>query len=331
MTVSFVAASPTVFVASGASTLTVARPAGTRTGDVMLACVFSRFGQFARTSPLGASFGSFFVATVDRTHWITRADNQTLLYRVVRDDEPSTYTFEFSQSLSALYGDITDHYLVGTVVAYRGADINPPVGSDDLLTFYGSGEPIIFEEPGHDWDGSIVGYGYQFDGYAGIQSSQATPFYSPYWFTAVQDQLTIVVVSVDWSGPSVTGVGALTPDPPTNVAITLPAGFTRRTGADNAHGGLVTIADGPAFSNPAYGSPGALIGTGTWRDKTFDLYEYARYQLASPELDVPDQVVGGATFRMQANVWVMAVYAGDGCPPRLTATARTTNERVRAQ
>lgn len=336
MAVSFVAASPTAYVASGASSLTVARPAGTAPGDIMLACVFARFGHFVTTDPAGRSSGSFFAFADDGTRWVTRAGYQTLLYRVVRVGEPTSYTFPFQNTTPPeVYGNVTESYIVGAIVAYRGADIASPVGADDLLTYYGSGEPVILHQSGHPWDGSLVAYGHQFDGFAGADGSAETPFFSPYWYAAVQDQLAIIVVSIDWYGGVEDGMALAMPDPPTGVDITLPPGFTRRSGGDSPHGGLVTIADGVAFSDPAYGSPGTLVpAEGTWRGKTFDIYDAARYRLASSTLDTPDQEVDGIGFSMQALIWVMAVYAGevaveDGCPPRLAASAHTGTARVR--
>lgn len=328
----FVSASPTAFVPAGSSTLTIERPEGTKTGDIMLAFAFSRFGRFVHTSPAGASSGHFFVVSESGKIWVTRAGVQTLLYRVVRDGEPASYTFEFVNTDPTVNGAVEDSFLVGTIVAYRGADISGSVGSDIELPTFGSGEPITYNGPGAGWEGSIVADGRQFDGFAGAENSESNPIQSPAWYTIVEDQLAILVVSVDWTGPYTTGLAASMPDPPTDVAIALPAGFTRRSGADSPWGGLVTIADGPGVSDPAIGAPGTLVGHGTWRGVSFALYDTAYYRLTSPTLDTPNQVHGGITYAMQALLWVMAVYAGEvGCPPRLAAAARTASERVRVQ
>jgi calcineurin-like phosphoesterase family protein len=95
-------------------TVSVARPAGTKPGDVMVASVVvnDSFPEF--TAPPGW--------TLVRSDEIRKTVRQDIFYKVARDSDPSSFTWKITSS---------PRLLVGAIAAYGGVDTDHPVDGHD--------------------------------------------------------------------------------------------------------------------------------------------------------------------------------------------------------
>lgn len=324
MAVEFVAVSPTAYVASGASSLTIQRPAGTVEGDVMLLVTFSRLGIFAAasTDPPGRSFGNFEVIANDGTRWTTRYSQQYLLYRPVGASEPTSYTFEFTTE-GGYYGAVEDDYIVGVIVAYRGAETADPVGAFDS-----TGDPIAYGTTGYERD---PGRQFEANTFSSGGGDIESPWNASYWYTRVEGMWAVFVVMVDWKTDATVHVDDphfTWPAPPEDVDVTFPAGWTERTPA----GSWLKIADGPPATDPNF--DGATdAGAGTWRGRATQSWDIGLYTLSSPTLATADTTIAGHTFELTAVSTYFPVYAGaevvEPVPDPPVARASIRDLRVR--
>jgi uncharacterized protein YsxB (DUF464 family) len=116
MGITFIAANSSVSAASTA--VNVVRPAGTTTGDLLVAQVFVEDNtDRVTTVPSG------WTTAVNRTIG-ARAIRQYVYYKVLSSAEPSTYTWGINAS----------DEIIGMIAAYRGADSTTPIGNIGLST-----------------------------------------------------------------------------------------------------------------------------------------------------------------------------------------------------
>jgi hypothetical protein len=282
----------------------------------MLLVTFARLGQFAvdSTDPPGRSYGDFQAIANDGTRWATRGGNQWTLYRPVGASEPASYTFDYAtdHTHGDMWGDPEDNYIVGVIIAYRGVDITDPVGTLD-----GAGELIHMA----DWPEGDSDPGRQFEANTTISSGGSNgpeSWNGAYWYSRVADALAVFVVTVDWSKLSTTHDGdppVVYPDPPGDVEVTFPDGWTERTPA----GSWLKIADGPP-SEEHHPDFHDFLGSGTWRGKAVEGWDIGIYTLSSSTMATPDTSVDGVPFGLSASSIYMPVYAGgDGAPPPVPA------------
>jgi hypothetical protein len=98
--------------AGTATALTINVPAGTTTGDVMVAAIALKTSSITITPPAGWT-------SLNRVNQAAGDPNaQELFYRVATGSEPASYTWNFS---AAVFG------AVGGVVSYRGVDTSSPI------------------------------------------------------------------------------------------------------------------------------------------------------------------------------------------------------------
>lgn len=303
MTIEFVGISPVAFVASGESRITIQRPAGTVVGDVMLAVTFARLGRPANTDPPNPFFFErYLVLADDGTPWVTRSGTQFQLYRPVGPGEPSSYTFEFTNeqpSFNPPYvGPVEDYYIVGVIVAYRGAETGAPVGTVD-----GEGEPIMFAD--EEWHpGLQLSAG--FEGANGDEYPPDLFWYGGFWYARVVGSWAVFVVVVDWgTGPiGDTEPQFAWPDELTNVTVDFPSGWTVRT----PPGSFVVIADGPP-SEEIHPTANDFVGTGTWRGHAFDIYDIGvAGTLSCAQLATPGVVIDGRSFSVNAASYYLPIF-----------------------
>jgi hypothetical protein len=302
VTIEFVGIGPVAYVASGESRITIERPDDVAVGDVMLVVTFARLGRPANTDPPDPLyFQQYLVMADDGTPWSSRAATQHLLYRPVEADEPASYTFEFTNeqpSFNPPYvGPVEDYYIVGVIVAYRGAETADPVGSLE-----GEGEPIVLLD--EEWDPGLQ-LSADFWG-AGGDEPPSTSWNGGYWYARVEGSWSVFVVVVDWgTGP----IGEAEPqfawpDEPTNVTVDFPSGFTVRT----PPGSFVVIADGPS-SEEIHPTANTFIGSGTWRGHDFEVWDIGvAGTLTCAQLATPEVVIAGRTFSLDASSHYLSIF-----------------------
>ena len=100
--------------AATSSSLTIAKPSGVVSGDVLVATVAARLGA---ESSLSQPAGWTLVRRDDCSGPLRTALSQALFYRIVGGSEPSSYTFSFPTPTGA----------TGSVLAYTGVDPATPV------------------------------------------------------------------------------------------------------------------------------------------------------------------------------------------------------------
>ena len=237
-------------------------------------------------------------------------------YRVAQSNEPSSYTFVYSTDPDNPWsGPVEASFIVGAIVAYRGADNSGVVGGFPTQ----GGDPILFPAaiPGYEGYTGEAAPGMQLVGYYDAEGHDPNPMITNWEFCIVEGQRTVLLVSSDWLGPGYAGEYLDIPDPPQDLPVTLPPGFQIRVGGSTGYGSLITIADGlPEASS--WGTerlwdgpqdPPHVIATGTWQGRSVDFINGFNFDITVVGSGGESvQTVNGHNFRIESQCQQLPLY-----------------------